>query len=69
MRQKFDFRMKPKITTLLPTCFRSLLCILFVAVAFRSEEEVFGRRGPPVTYFGPALDPPRGESGRKQQNL
>ena len=39
-RQKFDFRMKPKITTLLTTCFRSLLCNWFVAVAFRSEEEV-----------------------------
>ena len=32
---------------------RSLLWIGFVAVAFRSEEEVFWRRGPPppVTYF------------------
>ena len=37
-RQKFDFGMKPKITTL--NASRSLLCILFVAVAFRSEEEV-----------------------------
>ena len=25
--------------------------IQFVAVAFRSEEEVFWRRGPPLTYF------------------
>ena len=39
-RQKVDFGMEPKLTTLLPTCFRSLLCIRFVAVAFRSEEEV-----------------------------
>ena len=30
---------------------RSLLWIRFVAVAFRSEEEVFWRRGPLVTYF------------------
>ena len=39
-RQKFDFGMEPKITALLPTCSRSLLSIQFVAVAFRSEEEV-----------------------------
>ena len=68
-RQKFDFRMKPKITTLLPTCFRSLLCIRFIAIAFQSEEEVFLRRGPPVTYFGPALDLPLGGSGRKTTTL
>ena len=37
-RQKFDFGMKPKITTLLPHVFRSLLCIRFFAVTFRSEE-------------------------------
>ena len=48
----------------------SLLCIRFVAVAFRSEEEeVHGRRGPPVTYFGPALDPPLGWSCRKTTTL
>ena len=39
---------------------RSLLCIRFVAVSFGSEEEVFWRRGPPVTYFDPILG-----SGRK----
>ena len=37
-----------------------MLCIRFVAVAFWSEEEVLWRRGPPVTYFGPALDPSLG---------
>ena len=68
-RQKFDFRMKQKIKTLLPSCFRSLLCIRFVAVAFQSEEEVRWRRGPPMTYFGPALDPPLGGSGRKTTTL
>ena len=52
-----------------PHVFRSLLCIRFVAVAFWSEEEVRGRRGPPVTYFGPALDPPLGGSGRKTTTL
>ena len=36
--KKFDFRMEPKITTLLPTSSRSLLSIRFVAVAFRPEE-------------------------------
>ena len=47
--QKFDYGMEPKITTLLSIyAFRSLLCIRFVSVAFRSEE-VF------VTYFSPAL--------------
>ena len=34
-----------------------------IAVAFRSEE-VFWRRGPPVTYFGLALDPPLGRYGQ-----
>ena len=29
----------------------SLLLIWFVAVAFRSEEEVFLKKGTPVTYF------------------
>ena len=48
---------------------RSLLSIRFVAVAFRSEEEVCWRREPPVTYFGPALDPPLGGSGRKTTTL
>ena len=47
-----------------PHASRSLLSIWFVAVAFRSEEEVSWRRGPPVTYFGPALDPPLGGSGQ-----
>ena len=40
----------------------------FVAVAFQSEEEVFLRRGPPVTYFCPTLDPPLGGSSRKNNN-
>ena len=34
-----------------------------------SEEEVSWRRGPPVTYFCPALDPPLGGSGRKTTTL
>ena len=59
-RQKFDFLMKPKITILFPNASRSQLCIQYVAVAFRSEEEVLWRKEPPRTYFGPALDPPLG---------
>ena len=42
-----------------------MLCIGFVAVAFWSEEEVLWRRGPPLTYFGPALDPPWAELDQK----
>ena len=52
-----------------PHASRSLLSIRFVAVAFRSEKEVSWRRKPPVTYFGPALDPPLGRSGRKTTTL
>ena len=37
---------------------RLLLWIRFVAVAFRSEEEVLWRRGPPMTYFAsPSIRP------------
>ena len=39
-RQKFDFRIQQKITTLLQNASRTLLYNWFVAVAFRSEEEV-----------------------------
>ena len=53
----------------IPHASRSLLCIRFVAVAFQSEEEVRWRRGPPVTYFCPALDPPLDGSGRKTTTL
>ena len=62
-RQKFDFPMKPKITILLPKCFRSLLCIQYVAAAFWSEEEVLWRREPLGPILAPALDPPLGGFG------
>ena len=54
-RQKFDFRMKPKINkNYFPHPFRSLLCIWFVAVlAFRSEEEVFFKKGTTRDLFLP----------------
>ena len=43
--------------------------IHIIAVAVRSEEEVLWRRGPPLTYFCPALDPPLGGSGWKPTTL
>ena len=64
-RQIFDFRLEPKITTLLSICFRSLPCIGFIAVAFQSEEDVLWRRDPSLTYFCPALDPPLSRVCRK----
>ena len=50
--------------------FRLRGCIQFVAVAFRSEEEVLWRRNPSLTYFWqiappPPLDPPLGGVCRK----
>ena len=49
--------------------FRIQGCIRFVAVAFRSEEEVLWRRKPSLTYFWliapPPLDPPQGGVCRK----
>ena len=33
------------------------------------KRNFLGRRGSPVTYFGPALDPPLGGSGRKTTTL
>ena len=43
---------------------KSLLSIRFVAVAFRSEEEVFLRGGTPRDLFCLALDPPLGRYGQ-----
>ena len=52
-----NFGLKPNITTLLfPYASRSLLSNRFVAVTFRSEEDVLFRRGPSVKYFCSALD-------------
>ena len=48
--------------------FRIRGCIRFVAVAFRSEEEVLWRRNPSLTYFwqiASPLDPPLGGVCRK----
>ena len=39
--------------------------LLLLLNAFRSEEEVLWRRGPSLTYFCAALDPPQDGSGRK----
>ena len=68
-RQNLTSEWNQKKQHFFPHASRSLLCIWFVAVAFRSEEEVSYRRGPPVTYFCSALDPPLGGSGRKTTTL
>ena len=68
-RQKFDFRMKPKITTLLSTCFRSLQWFWIVAVAFRSEEEVLWRRGPPWPILAPPWIRPWADLAEKATTL
>ena len=62
-RQKFDFGKNKQ--HFFPHVSRSLLCIRFVAVAFRTEEEL-SWRGP---IFAPALDPPLDGSGRKTTTL
>ena len=72
--KKCDYRMEPKTTTLLTHASRSLLWIRFVAVAFRSEEEVIWRKEPPppppptpptpVTYFASHWICPLGKYGQ-----
>ena len=61
--------MQPKITTLLPTCFQITamysVCCYSLLVWRRSSL----KKGTPVTYFGPALGPPLGGSGRKTTTL
>ena len=42
-----------------------MLCIRYVTVAFRSEEEVLWRKDPSLTKYGPVLDPPLGGFGPK----
>ena len=67
--QKFDFRMEPKATTLFPICFLTIamhsVCRCSLPVWIRS----FLKKVTPVTYFGPALDPPLGGSGPKTTTL
>ena len=66
-RQKFEYRMEPKSTTLHPTCFK---IIAMHSVCCRSlsdrRKSFFWRRGPSVTYFCAcsALDPPQGRYGQ-----
>ena len=61
--------MEPKITTFLPTCFyitaMHSVCCCSLPVWRRS----FLKKGTPVTYFCPALDPPLDGSGRKTTTL
>ena len=65
--RKFDFGMEQKKQQhFIIHSSISLLCIRFVAVAFRAEEEevFFWKTGTPVTYFCPTLDPPLCRSGQ-----
>ena len=68
MRQKFDFGMEPKWQHFFPHASRSLLCIRFVAVAVRSEEEVSWRRGP-RDLFWPRPGSAWADLAEKQQHL
>ena len=68
-RQKFDFGMEPKITTLLPTCFWIIAIHLVCRCSLPVWRRSFLKKGTPVTYFGPALDLPLGGSGRKTTTL
>ena len=68
-RQKFDFRMKPKITTLLPTCFLITAMHSVCCCSLPVWRKSLLKKGTPVTYFGPALDPPLGGFGRKTTTL
>ena len=64
-RQKFDFGMEQKKKQhFFPHASRFSISIWFVAAAFRSDVEFFLIRGPLVTNFCPALDPPLGRYGR-----
>ena len=69
-RQKFDFGMEPKITTLLPTCFKIIAIHLVCRCSLPVWRRSFLKKGtPPLTYFCPALDPTLGGSGRKTTTL
>ena len=52
-----------------PHAFTWFLCIRFVPVATRSEEEVCWRRGPSATYFAPPWIHPWADLAEKQQHL
>ena len=64
-RQKFDFGMEQKVTTLLPTCFYIIAIHLVCRCSLPVWRRSFLKNGTPVTYFGPALDLPLGGSGQK----
>ena len=63
--QKLNVSMEPKITPFFPNAFRSLLCIQFVDVAFQLLRRSPLEKGPSLTYYGPALEPPLGGFGPK----
>ena len=61
--------MEPKITTLLPTCFKIIAIHLVCRCSLQVWRRSFLKKGTPVTYFCPSLDTPRGGSGRKTTTL
>ena len=70
MRQKFDFRMKPKITTLLPlslqiTAMHSVCCCSLAGL----KKKFFEEGDPPWPIFAPPWILPLGGSGRKTTTL
>ena len=61
--------MERKITTLLPSCLYIIAVHLVCRCSLPVWRRSFLKKGTPVTYFGPALDPPLGGSGRKTTTL
>ena len=63
-RQKFVFGMEPNITTLLHTCFKIIAMHTVCCCSLPVSRSSFLKKGTPVTYFCPALDPPLVRYGR-----
>ena len=68
-RQKFDLEMELKVTTLLSTCFWIIAMHSVCRCSLRVWRRSLLKKGTPVTYFGPTLDPPLIGSGRKTTTL
>ena len=61
--------MDPKITTPLPTCLWIIAMHSVCCCSLLVWRRRFLKKGTPMTYFCPALDPPLGGSGRKTTTL
>ena len=68
-RQKFDFEMEPKITTLLPTCFYIIAIHTVCCCCLPVLRRRFLKKGTPVTYFAPPWIRPWADLSEKQQHL